>query len=47
MIYEQVKDLPPAAFKRYCGVQPETFAPHGRGRLSVLAASAACLWKTD
>jgi hypothetical protein len=25
MIYEQVKDLPPAAFKRYCGVRPETF----------------------
>ena len=25
MSYEQVKDLPPAAFKRYCGVRPETF----------------------
>ena len=25
MSYEQVKDLPPAEFKRYCGVQPETF----------------------
>src|SRR5437762_5177554 len=22
---EQVKDLPPAEFKRYCGVQPQTF----------------------
>ena len=25
MSYEQVKDLPPAELKRYCGVQPETF----------------------
>jgi hypothetical protein len=25
MSYEQVKDLPPAEFKRYCGVRPETF----------------------
>ena len=25
MSYEQVKDLSPAEFKRYCGVQPETF----------------------
>jgi hypothetical protein len=25
MSYEQVKDLPSAEFKRYCGVQPETF----------------------
>ena len=25
MSYEQVKDLPPAQFKRYCGVRPETF----------------------
>lgn len=25
MSYEQVKDLPPAEFKRYCGVHPETF----------------------
>jgi len=25
MSYEQIKDLPPAAFKRYCGVRPETF----------------------
>jgi Helix-turn-helix of DDE superfamily endonuclease len=25
MTYEQVKDLPPAEFKRYRGVQPETF----------------------
>src|ERR671936_124963 len=25
MSYEQVKYLPPAEFKRYCGVQPETF----------------------
>jgi hypothetical protein len=25
MSYEQVKDLPPAEFKRYCGVQPQTF----------------------
>lgn len=25
MSYEQVKDLRPAEFKRYCGVQPETF----------------------
>jgi hypothetical protein len=25
MSYEQVKDLPAAEFKRYCGVQPETF----------------------
>jgi hypothetical protein len=25
MSYEQVKDLPPAEFKRYCGVQPGTF----------------------
>jgi hypothetical protein len=25
MSYEQLKDLPPAEFKRYCGVQPETF----------------------
>ena len=23
--YEQSKDLPPALFKRYCGVKPETF----------------------
>lgn len=26
MSYEQIKDLPPALFKRYCGVKPETFA---------------------
>jgi hypothetical protein len=25
MSYEQVKDLSPAEFKRYCGVRPETF----------------------
>lgn len=25
MSYEQVKALPPPEFKRYCGVQPETF----------------------
>jgi len=25
MSYEQVKDLPSAEFKRYCGVRPETF----------------------
>jgi hypothetical protein len=25
MSYQQVKDLPPPEFKRYCGVQPETF----------------------
>jgi len=25
MSYEQVKDLLPAQFKRYCGVQPQTF----------------------
>lgn len=25
MSYEQIKDLPPAEFKRYCGVRPETF----------------------
>ena len=25
MSYQQVKDLPPAEFKRLCGVQPETF----------------------
>jgi hypothetical protein len=25
MSYERVKDLPPAQFKRYCGVRPETF----------------------
>jgi Helix-turn-helix of DDE superfamily endonuclease len=25
MSYEQVKDLEPALFKRYCGVKPETF----------------------
>lgn len=25
MSYEQVKDLSPAGFKRYCGVRPETF----------------------
>ena len=25
MSYEQVKDLLPAEFKRYCGVEPETF----------------------
>ena len=25
MSYEQIKDLRPAAFKRYCGVEPETF----------------------
>jgi hypothetical protein len=25
MSYEQIKDLSPAEFKRYCGVQPETF----------------------
>src|SRR5215207_6500630 len=24
MSYEQVKDLPPTEFKRYCGVRPET-----------------------
>lgn len=27
MSYEQVKDLRPADFKRYCGVEPETFRP--------------------
>jgi len=25
MSYQQIKDLPPADFKRYCGVRPETF----------------------
>ena len=25
MSYEQIKDLPPALFKRYCGVKPDTF----------------------
>jgi hypothetical protein len=25
MSYEQIKDLPPPLFKRYCGVKPETF----------------------
>ena len=25
MSYEQIKDLHPAEFKRYCGVEPETF----------------------
>ncbi len=25
MSYQQIKDLPPALFKRYCGVKPETF----------------------
>jgi hypothetical protein len=25
MSYEQIKDLAPALFKRYCGVKPETF----------------------
>ncbi len=25
MSYEQIKDLPSALFKRYCGVKPETF----------------------
>ena len=25
MSYEQIKDSPPAEFKRYCGVQPGTF----------------------
>ena len=25
MSYEQLKDVSPAEFKRYCGVQPETF----------------------
>ena len=25
MSYEQIKDLRPALFKRYCGVRPETF----------------------
>lgn len=25
MSYEQIKDLRPADFKRYCGVEPETF----------------------
>jgi hypothetical protein len=25
MSYEQIKDLQPALFKRYCGVKPETF----------------------
>jgi hypothetical protein len=25
MSYEQIKDLEPALFKRYCGVKPETF----------------------
>lgn len=25
MSYEQLKDLPPAEFKRYCGVRPEAF----------------------
>jgi hypothetical protein len=25
MSYEQIKDLRPAPFKRYCGVKPETF----------------------
>jgi len=24
MSYEQIKDLPPAEFEHYCGVQPET-----------------------
>jgi len=27
MSYEQIKDLRPADFKRYCGVEPETFQP--------------------
>jgi hypothetical protein len=26
MTYEQVQDLKPDAFKRLCGVRPETFA---------------------
>ena len=25
MSYEQIKDLRPALFKRYCGIKPETF----------------------
>lgn len=25
MSYEQIKDLRPTDFKRYCGVEPETF----------------------
>jgi hypothetical protein len=25
MSYQQIKDLPPAHFKRYCGVKPDTF----------------------
>jgi hypothetical protein len=25
MSYQQIKDLRPALFKRYCGVKPETF----------------------
>ncbi len=25
MSYEQIKDLPPALFKRHCGVKPDTF----------------------
>jgi predicted transcriptional regulator len=25
MSYDQIKDLRPAEFKRYCGVEPETF----------------------
>src|SRR3982750_1688766 len=25
MSYEQIKDLRPADFKRYCGVEPDTF----------------------
>lgn len=25
MVYEQLKELTPAAFKRYCGVKPQTF----------------------
>lgn len=26
MVYEQLKELTPSAFKRYCGVKPQTFA---------------------
>jgi Helix-turn-helix of DDE superfamily endonuclease len=29
MSYEQIKDLRPAEFKRYCGVEPETFKRMG------------------
>lgn len=26
MVYEQLKELPTAAFKRYCGIKPQTFS---------------------